>query len=108
VRGSGDAPDPSVLTQRQREVLEFILGCVEEHGAQPSLKVMLDHFGFTSANDMYAHIKALARKGFVRKHSDLRKRSLVLVGWKFRRVPVETELDQELPQMKPRRKEKGK
>ena len=53
------------LTMRQREVLAFINGFVEEHKYPPSVRELASHFGI-SLRGAYDHLKALRKKGFVR------------------------------------------
>ena len=74
------------LTNRQREVLEFIKGFIEQHKYAPSVREIAGHFDFDlkAAQD---HINALRRKGFIRR-SERRSRALeVLDGGSPERPP---------------------
>ena len=54
------------LTDRQREVFEYIKGYVRNNGQSPTLRQVGAHFGFASkaADD---HVKALMRKGYIER-----------------------------------------
>lgn len=56
-------PPPRALTDRQREVLDFIQHCREAGGASPSLREIARHFGFRSMKAAADHVTALRRKG---------------------------------------------
>lgn len=51
------------LTERQRQVLEFIQSVHQESGMGPSLREIARHFGFQSPKAAADHVKALRRKG---------------------------------------------
>jgi repressor LexA len=53
------------LTMRQREVLEFLNGFIEQHKYPPSVRELASHFAI-SLRGAYDHLKALRKKGFVR------------------------------------------
>jgi repressor LexA len=65
------------LTERQRDVLEFIEGHIEKSGVAPTLQEIADAFGFRSTASAQKHVAHLQKKGFLerRKHQ---KRGLVL------------------------------
>jgi repressor LexA len=53
------------LTERQREILEFIHASHHSHGEIPSLREIARHFGFLSMTAAMDHVRALRRKGFL-------------------------------------------
>ena len=53
------------LTQRQREILEFIGDCQQAEGVTPSVRDIAAHFGFRSMTSGLDHIRALRRKGYL-------------------------------------------
>ena len=55
------------LTQRQREVLEFVREWRSRKGKMPSTREIQRHFGFASQTAAVNHLKALERKGFLRR-----------------------------------------
>jgi len=67
------------MTARQREVLTFIRGFMERHGAPPTVREIGERFGFT-ARAAFDHLRALERKGMLqRRVTDKRvSRTLVL------------------------------
>lgn len=83
-------PDFRDLTRRQREIYQFIIGHVEQHGFQPSLREMMKHFGIGSINGMVCHLQALQTKGLVRLPRGLgvvNARAIRLMGVRFCCVP---------------------
>lgn len=67
------------LTERQREVLDFVRNRQEEMGAPPTLREIAVHFGFRSMNAAADHVRALRRKGFLEQNPGL-ARSLRVTG----------------------------
>lgn len=55
------------LTQRQREVLEFVREWRSRKGKMPSTREIQRQFGFASQTAAVNHLKALERKGFLRR-----------------------------------------
>ena len=63
------------LTQRQREILDFISTQIDRHGYPPSLREIGEHFGIRSTNGVSDHLKALQKKGFLARE-DLKSRAM--------------------------------
>src|SRR6187200_1641557 len=63
------------LTQRQREILEFISASIVERGFPPTLREIGEHFGIRSTNGVNDHLKALEKKGHLRRE-DLKSRAM--------------------------------
>ena len=55
------------ITSRQREILSFIVGAIAEKGFPPTLREIGAHFEIRSTNGVNDHLKALARKGYLRR-----------------------------------------
>jgi repressor LexA len=55
------------LTKRQREVLEFVQNRRAQSGSMPSTREVQRFFGFASQTAAVNHLKALERKGFLRR-----------------------------------------
>ncbi len=53
------------LTSRQREILEFIQGFLDENGMPPTRAEIARALGFRSPNAAEEHLRALARKGAI-------------------------------------------
>jgi len=68
------------LTQRQREVYEFIHRYVEERGTAPSYQEIRDGVGLKSVSTVHKHLKQLERRGYLSSPWGSRKRSLALKG----------------------------
>ena len=56
------------LTERQKQVLEFIRRCIRRDGLPPTRAEIMDHFGFASPNAAQCHLQALESKGFLELH----------------------------------------
>ena len=63
------------LTQRQREILEFISSSIVERGFPPTLREIGEHFNIKSTNGVNDHLKALEKKGHLRRE-DLKSRAM--------------------------------
>jgi len=63
------------LTQRQREILEFISASIVERGFPPTLREIGEHFNIRSTNGVNDHLKALEKKGRLRRE-DLKSRAM--------------------------------
>ena len=63
------------LTKRQSEIWNFISLFCEEQGYPPTLREIGEHFGIKSTNGVNDHLKALEKKGYLRRE-DLKSRAL--------------------------------
>jgi repressor LexA len=66
------------LTKRQEQTLDFIRHCIEERGYPPTLREIGEHMGIRSTNGVNDHLRALERKGYLRRE-DMKSRALKLV-----------------------------
>src|SRR6188768_1397888 len=66
---------PDTLTDRQREILDFITSSIVERGYPPTLREIGEHFGIRSTNGVNDHLKALEKKGHLRRE-DLKSRAM--------------------------------
>jgi repressor LexA len=55
------------LTQRQREVFDFIRGYVRDHGYPPAVRDIGRALGLASPSTVHAHLSKLERAGLVRR-----------------------------------------
>ena len=55
------------LTERQEEILEWIVGHFRETLCFPTFRELGSHFGAISTNAVFDHITALHRKGYLCK-----------------------------------------
>src|SRR5688572_9941121 len=55
------------LTERQRDILEFIRGFQKSRGIAPTHREICDHFGFSSYGTVYKHLSLLEKKGLIRR-----------------------------------------
>jgi len=67
--------DRDLLTDRQREILEFITRSIAARGYPPTLREIGTHFGIRSTNGVNDHLRALEKKGYLQRE-DLKSRAL--------------------------------
>src|SRR4029077_15634156 len=72
-----------MLTDRQKNVLDFIQREQREKGITPSTREIQNHFGFASQTSVMQYIAALERKGFLERHAG-KARALVTPAMKIR------------------------
>jgi repressor LexA len=56
---------PRPLTERQREILNWLARYIDQHGYSPTLRELCLAFGFASPNGAVCHLVAMQRKGWV-------------------------------------------
>jgi repressor LexA len=77
----------SVLTDRQKNILDFIQREQRETGITPSTREIQSHFGFASQTSVMQYIAALERKGFLERHAG-KARALITPVQKVRITDV--------------------
>ena len=60
-------PCMTYLTERQKEILDFIQEYRKERGISPTHREICEKFGFSSYGTAYKHLKLLQEKGFLRR-----------------------------------------
>jgi repressor LexA len=66
------------LTKRQEQTLEFIRKSIRDRGYPPTLREIGEHMGIRSTNGVNDHLRALERKGYLRRE-DMKSRALQVV-----------------------------
>lgn len=66
------------LTERQRDILNFIRDFQRDRGVAPTHREICDHFGFSSYGTVYKHLSLLEKKGLIRRDWN-QKRGVELV-----------------------------
>lgn len=89
------------LTDRQREILEFISRRIDEQGYPPTIREIGEFMGIRSTNGVNDHLKALERKGYL-KREGLKSRALRPVGFESAREEPKSNV---LPTVVPLRNE---
>lgn len=56
-----------MLTDRQKEILEFLREFIADKGYPPTLRDICAHFGINGPQNAAKHLDALERKGFIRR-----------------------------------------
>ena len=70
---------PEPLAPRQKDVLLFITDYQQRHECAPTVRELCEGLGATSTNTIDYHLKALERKGFIRRRGNL-ARSIEVFG----------------------------
>lgn len=68
-----------MLTERQKQVLDFIIDWIAEHDYSPSVREICDAFDF-QLNACEGHLRALERKGAIRRIPGT-ARSISVIGY---------------------------
>jgi repressor LexA len=55
------------LTRRQKGILDYITGYIEDHGYAPSFEEIAAAFDYASLATVHEHVSNLERKGYIRK-----------------------------------------
>lgn len=82
----------SYLTERQKEILEFIQEYRKNRGIAPTHREICEKFGFSSYGTAYKHLKLLQQKGFLRRDWN-QKRGIELI----RAIPGAETSERDLP-----------
>ena len=73
----------SHLTSRQKLIYDFVVRTVREKGYAPSIQEIGARFKIVSTNGVFGHLKALEKKGYIRR---VGKRALEILGSQGRSV----------------------
>jgi repressor LexA len=68
-----------VLTGRQQEIWDFLVGYVERHGYPPTVREIGEAVGLASPSTVHAHLANLERAGLLRR-DPTKPRALELIG----------------------------
>jgi len=74
-------PDFSQLTERQREIYDFIREKIEVRGYGPTVREIGEGFGIASPNGVMCHLNALVKKGLITR-DPRHARAIQLVDYK--------------------------
>ncbi len=81
------------LTQKEREVYEYISVCLERDGYAPSVRDICAAVGIKSTSSVHEYLRRLSEKGYIKKSSG-KSRALKIEGnsqsesAKMKRVPI--------------------
>src|SRR5438477_3216085 len=83
------------LTHRQQMVLEYIRRSITDRGFPPTLREIGAFMGIRSTNGVNDHLRALERKGYLRRE-DMKSRALRVVDQTERSSPPPKPSDENL------------
>jgi repressor LexA len=75
------------VTERQRDILQFIRDFQRERGVAPTHREICDHFGFSSYGTVYKHLSLLEKKGLIRRDWN-QKRGVELIEKQAAETPA--------------------
>jgi len=78
------------LTDRQKEIYNFIKDYIKKRGIAPSYEEIKKEFGFKSLGTVFEHLKTLEKKGYIQKGSYNQKRAIQIAdfGKKSLTIPL--------------------
>ncbi len=76
------------LTERQRKILEYIHSEIMEKGYPPTFREIGNRFGIKSTNGVNATLKALEKKGYLKRRSRVSRGIEISSFRHVRRIPV--------------------
>ncbi|MBI1729362.1 transcriptional repressor LexA [Candidatus Acetothermia bacterium] len=56
------------LTEKQRQILQFIVESMDDTGVTPTMREIASRFGFSAPASVRRHLDALEKKGYIRRH----------------------------------------
>jgi repressor LexA len=83
------------LTKRQEQTLDYIRQSIEQRGYPPTLREIGEYMGIRSTNGVNDHLRALERKGYLRRE-DMKSRALRVVDQTDRSAPSPKPTDENL------------
>src|SRR5919201_1546993 len=78
-----------MLTDRQREIYDYVVGYVDGHGYPPTVREIGEAVGLASPSTVHAHLANLERAGLLRR-DPTKPRALELVGRERHDAPPAT------------------
>jgi repressor LexA len=66
------------LTARQAEILSFVVDFIARTGQPPTVREIGRHFGIRSVNGVVCHLRALERRGVIRREPTMPRGIVVL------------------------------
>lgn len=76
----------TLLTDRQKEIFDFISLTLEQQGYPPSLREIAGHFGLVGTRAVEKHLIHLEQKGVIRRGTGAR--AIEVIGHTSRSVPI--------------------
>jgi repressor LexA len=83
------------LTKRQEQTLDYIRQSIEQRGYPPTLREIGEYMGIRSTNGVNDHLRALERKGYLRRE-DMKSRALRVVDQTDKSAPPPKPSDENL------------
>ena len=78
------------ITDRQREIMKFLLTHHTKSGMIASVREIQEQFGFSSSNAVASHLRALEQKGYIKRTAGKARNIVFLLGANGDTPPVES------------------
>jgi repressor LexA len=75
-----DQPGAQMLSKRQREIYDFVVGYVDGHGYPPTVREIGEAVGLASPSTVHAHLANLERAGYLKRDPTKPRALEVLAG----------------------------
>ena len=75
------------LTEKQRQIYDFIVDFQQDHGYPPSIREICGHMGLKSPSTVHFHLKGLEAAGLITKEEGKTRAITVAGGFPSRRQP---------------------
>ena len=89
------------LTDRQKQVFDFICDTMRAEVRPPTVREIADHFGFRSPKAASDHLAALERKGYIARNTRKARNITVCEELSPQGIPVIREIDPDKPLQTP-------
>ena len=66
------------LTPRQLEIYQYLAGYIASHQYPPTVREIMQHFGFKSPNSVMIHLKPMRKKGWLNWQDGLSRSIAIL------------------------------
>ena len=87
-----------MLTARQQEIWQFLVGYVDRHGYPPTVREIGEAVGLASPSTVHAHLANLERAGLLRR-DPTKPRALELVGRRRESLAADAVHEREQPRL---------
>lgn len=78
----------AMLTQRQKQILEYLKKFIKEKGYSPTLEEIGKHFRLSTKSGIYEHLQALEEKGYIKRIKNQARSIRVSSQEVFVKVPL--------------------
>ena len=74
------------MTNKQKQILDFIITYIQQHGYSPTIQEIGDAVGFKSKNTTWHHVQNMFRQGIIETDHPVSPRAIRVPGYRFMEV----------------------